>query len=912
MRASMTCSGEQRREDVRKAALFGLDYVIVAENQLVLEVFALGKLPEAIEPANVRIYGGKSIRNIKVTGVLVHRQTDPARDEYLEVTVDRAGDFSDYILSMVALDNHGNATSDPMSGFDGRYACVTFNFKVNCPSDLNCQQQSTCSPPARQQPEINYLAKDFGSFRQAIFDRLAVTLPNWQEQHTADIGVMLVELLAYVGDSLSYYQDAVATEAYLATARQRISVRRHARLVDYRVHEGCNARAFVTLWTDTDQVLDPTAIFLTTALDLPDGGSVGRHVFQARELERIKADTYEVFEPVQANYKTPIQIYAAQGEIQFYTWGDERCCLPLGSTRATLAGEGLHLAVGDVLIFEEVIGPGTGDPADADPTHRQAVRLTQVTEGFDTLYRKKVQDDNSDAPPAPKNANGELAQNGIPIVEIEWCSEDALTFPLCLSVRLPAPDCTVKSGISVARGNVILVDHGMRTTEIICTVGAESTVQSCGCECEPPEIVTTAEVVTPQLSGNPLTYSTCWANCRCAVQMLDQNPRYAMPWIFLTSATAGTEDDGNGPRWTPVSDLLESSAADQNFVVETDNVGISHLRFGDGEIGSMPPAGTVLTAHYRVGNGTAGNVGAETISSLVYRGEDTGGGAIVPRNPLSARGGMDSEPIETVKQFAPTAFRRELERAITADDYATLAADNARRLLERGSRKDVGGDVLAASLPRQAQEEEAGEELPELKNVCLQTFRKLQGARAKLRWTGSWNEVFVAVDPLGSEDVPEELLDEILVYLDPYRRVGHDVAVGAPTFVGLDIGLKVCVLPDFLRAHVEAALLDVLSSRLLADGTKGIFHPDNLTFGDGVYASRIVGAVQAVKGVQNCTLIRLKRYLIGEPRPGCASLPGDLPSGGKLALGPFEIARLDEDPSFPEHGRLTLQMGGGR
>ena len=36
-----------------------------------------------------------------------------------------------------------------------------------------------------------------------------------------DLGITLVELLAYVGDHLSYYQDAVATEAYLDTARQR-------------------------------------------------------------------------------------------------------------------------------------------------------------------------------------------------------------------------------------------------------------------------------------------------------------------------------------------------------------------------------------------------------------------------------------------------------------------------------------------------------------------------------------------------------------------------------------------------------------------------------------------------------------------------------------------------------------------
>ena len=80
-----------------------------------------------------------------------------------------------------------------------------------------------------------------------MLDRLSVTMPKWKERSPADIGVMLVELLAYEADYLSYHQDAVATEAYLGTARKRISVRRHARLLDYYLHDGCNARTWVTL-----------------------------------------------------------------------------------------------------------------------------------------------------------------------------------------------------------------------------------------------------------------------------------------------------------------------------------------------------------------------------------------------------------------------------------------------------------------------------------------------------------------------------------------------------------------------------------------------------------------------------------------------------------------------------------------
>src|SRR5439155_4928009 len=127
----------------------------------------------------------------------------------------------------------------------------------------DCKGRPACPPVSYPAPEINYLAKDYVSFRQLIFDRPALTLPDWRERHVPDVGVALVDLLAYVGDYLSYHQDAVATEAYLATARQRISVRRHARLVDYRMHEGCNARTWLCIETSADTTLPADVSFAT-------------------------------------------------------------------------------------------------------------------------------------------------------------------------------------------------------------------------------------------------------------------------------------------------------------------------------------------------------------------------------------------------------------------------------------------------------------------------------------------------------------------------------------------------------------------------------------------------------------------------------------------------------------------------
>src|SRR5262249_14345936 len=107
-----------------------------------------------------------------------------------------------------------------------------------------------------------------------------------------------------------------------------------------------------------------------------------------------------------------ITLRAAHNEIQFYTWADESCCLPKGATEATLRNDGgagpVNLAIGDAMLFEEVLSPATGVRADADPAHRCVVRLTAITSGADSL-------------------------NGTPVVEIAWSADDALPFPLCIS-----------------------------------------------------------------------------------------------------------------------------------------------------------------------------------------------------------------------------------------------------------------------------------------------------------------------------------------------------------------------------------------------------------------------------------------------------------------------------------------------
>src|SRR6266851_2981127 len=85
------------------------------------------------------------------------------------------------------------------------------------------------------QQVIDYLARDYRSFRKALLDLIPSKLPEWTDRSEADFGVVLIELVAYMADILSYYQDRIANEAFLSTAQERRSVIEHLRLIGYEM-----------------------------------------------------------------------------------------------------------------------------------------------------------------------------------------------------------------------------------------------------------------------------------------------------------------------------------------------------------------------------------------------------------------------------------------------------------------------------------------------------------------------------------------------------------------------------------------------------------------------------------------------------------------------------------------------------
>jgi hypothetical protein len=804
------CNNRRRRAQVLSAVaaagnplLNGIDYLeVLPTDPTVLEVHFLFDLPGAPHPvppspaavlttANVRIEGGVRITGIQAAAVAF-------AGPILTVWASSEGDFSNYKLRLVAAPGE----SAPPAGFDPQLASLEFNFRVNCPSEFDCQPAHICPPAQLPEPNIDYLAKDYASFRRLILDRMAVNMPAWQEQSPADIGIAMAELIAYAGDQLSYYQDAVANEAYLGTARQRVSVRRHARLLDYPMHDGCNSRTWIcfTAAAGPGGVAPAGAILLTRA-------NVAGASFPPDQIPAALSQGSQPFQTLAG-----IHIVPALNEIDFYTWSDDQCCLPNGATEATLSDNGAssHLAPGDLLLFEEVLGASSGAAADADPSHRHVVRLTEVIPGQDPL-------------------------NSAPVIQIAWGAADALPFPLCLSSVVEGALQEIVN-VSVARGNLVLADHGLSQ--------APETL---------PSLPPAGYLYRPKLSNPDLTFAVPYddqqARQQPAADVLTRDEHQALPNISLAEGSI---------IWAARRDLLSSTGTSTDFVVEMENDGVASLRFGDGIFGTTPTGGMIAT--YRVGNGTEGNVGADSIAHIVT----TPGlpPIVAVRNPLPAQGGVDPESLAEVRQFAPWAFRTQ-ERAVTAADYSTVAL-------------------------RQ----------PEVKQ-----------ARATLRWTGSWYTMFVTVDRKGSQPVDDAFRATVRNFLEQFRLAGYDLEIEAPLFVPLAIQFTVCVAPGYFRSAVEAALLDVFSDRRLPDGRSGFFYPGNFTFGQPVYLSQVVAAAMQVPGVRWVNTSDVP------PQPNYFRRWGQPSQGetaaGRIPMDRLEIARLSNDPNNQENGGIQFLMEGG-
>ncbi|HEV2415940.1 MAG TPA: baseplate J/gp47 family protein [Candidatus Dormibacteraeota bacterium] len=838
-----------RRELVLGSGLNGIDYVELDDAAApVLRVYFLRPLPPGAYGLphmvdRIRITGGRRIPTLRATAAARARGGPGSEEAFLRITLDRRGDFSEYTLYI------------ELPELDLWCRSATFRFTANQPIDVDCEVPPS-APRALGEPLIDYMAKDFSSFRQAMLEVLPQLNPSYVERSPADLGITLIELLAYAGDQLSYLQDAVANEAYLDTLRLRVSARRHARLLDYHMHDGRNSWTWVQVAVDAEgdlpegtPLLTQVSSALTLKGDLPaavidDRGPTP--VITAKNLAYQPAlAAAVVFETTHPQHLDPML-----NQIYVHDWGVPGALLAAGTRTAYLfavtAGTAVRPSLhdGDFITLEQLRSVATGLEADADPQLRQVVTL----EGEPLPIEDEVFAADVSSGILRRRHRDEPA---LPLLQVTWGAADALRFDLPLSVPEGSPIVggAPSSPFATARGNIVLADQGLTTVE---TLTSATTLTFGPLTMAAPPTRYNLDAVTNQVAPEPR-------------RDVSADVHAVMPAVVAVVS---------GELWTPAPDLLESLPFDRRFVAEVDDDGFATLRFGDGEYGrELDPIALAsgITVTHRVGNGTLGNIGAEGISHLVVNDRNPGAAWLLQspprlRNPLAATGGVEPETIDEVRSRAPQAALVQA-RAVTEEDYRSAAL----------------------SVPGVAQ------------------------AAANMEWTGSWHTAFVGVEPSdpvqlvtapdGSLSLAPRLATAVAGVLEAERLAGCDLEIGAPHYVPLEIELRVVVAADHFQTDVVQAVADVLSSRILPDGTVGFFHHSRLAFGQPVFLSQVLEAASSVPGVESVTPVVF--------HPVGAADSGQL-DGGVISISTFEIARLDGDPRNPDNGVLRLTSEGGK
>jgi hypothetical protein len=744
---------------------------------------------------------------------------DPAA---LTLTVAPVGDYSTYKLGVDAL---------AYPNFDPVFNDVPFKFRPGC-FNTNCAPQWEPGVERKPAPVIDYLAKDYDSFRHTMIAAMMERVPGWEATSEADLDEVLLDLFSAAADELSDYQDRVMNEAYLATARKRVSLARHARLMDYHIHQGNQASSWVALelqvtpapvpnqrfwlknkykfWAGGEKDTDPLAVVFVTRADGPDGQPV--HPFANR--------------------------------FGLYTWSDTAPALAAGSTAADLRIVGPPedqptaelirdlIRAGTIrhLLIQEYLNPVTGTTNGRDPNKRQLLRLLAGPDGA-----KAVHDPLTDRW----------------LVRVRWREEDRLQNNYCFTVECPQR----VEDVSFFHGNLVRVYHGR----------------------PPASPIIFREPAAPLAPANEFHYEpTGWGTiCRLPPTLSPLAYRSTEPGgdrAPISTLSVAVSPGGLDP-WDEVPNLIHSDASDENgdhFVVETDERGLSLIRFGDGTNGKRLPEGAVVTCDFQFGAGLAGNIGLDKLvyfdraaSALISQlgvspktTLDAAHGTVLDSwNPFDVTDGRAPEPASEIVRRVPEAYRARQLRAVTLKDYV------------RRAQEVVGVSRAAASYA----------------------------------WTGSWRTVRLTIDPVGTNTLSDALRRDVARYLEAVRLIGEDLEIRPPLFVPLDIRVALCADPDYWPEDLRFQLEQEFSASFTPDGRTGFFHPDLWTFGQPLHASQITGRIQQVEGVEHVISVAIKRW--NAPTP---------PAEEITRLRPNEIIQVLSDPDHLELGFIFFDIRGGR
>lgn len=607
----------------------GLDFVAVSADQLHLAVYfhrdpttLQTPLPDPFPPDAVRIRAVSPRAAVRDVAVTAATWDVIAGRPVLRLTCACRGDFCDYLLTL----------ADPR--IDRFYNGIRFSFQATCPADVDCTPRpAVCPPPEAEDWPTPTLARDFWSFRQALLDFAAARHPEWVDRLEADAGMMLVEVLSAFADEMAYYQDRAAREAHVATARERRSVRKHLRLVDYELDDGASGTTWLDVTVTAGEAVTLLAGTPVSATDA-DGNAV----------------VYEVGTGLDATLAGVG--YALHGDRTTFAphlFDEDDTCLPAGATEIVLVGHHAATLFPAGITSRWMLLRST--PADrARPARAWRIRAVGAVEELDAVL-------------------------GTALTRVTWDPAQALPFDLDLTeTELRGNLVPATAGVTVRRRVVVGAEEGAaapveregpegRTVVLVGLAGTD----------EAPLARLVDPAVKPALLPPGLPRPTV-----PEVRVFTVDGDALEPWEWRRSLVAPTPADEAERVFTLEDGLWDEvvgwDRAAGRVVHRDYRTGLGHtVRFGDGVFGRPPPDGTTLEIVYRLGGGTGGNLPEGALTSIDRASATFPIPAAVGgvTNPLPVVDGRDPESAATARALAPEAMRAVSLRAVRAEEHAT-------------------------------------------------------------------------------------------------------------------------------------------------------------------------------------------------------------------------------------------------
>jgi hypothetical protein len=116
---------------------------------------------------------------------------------------------------------------------------------MNFSGTINSDFMKLAEIPESKRPTlINFAATDFVSLRNSLIEYAKAVYPLEYEYFVeSDLGMMFIELVAYMGSVMSMKADMLANENFFATATQRGSIIKLLQLIGVRLRGPLSAAA---------------------------------------------------------------------------------------------------------------------------------------------------------------------------------------------------------------------------------------------------------------------------------------------------------------------------------------------------------------------------------------------------------------------------------------------------------------------------------------------------------------------------------------------------------------------------------------------------------------------------------------------------------------------------------------------